>query len=464
MTIVFTEEQERALSEMEAFLSSPEAGQMCLQGFAGTGKTTVVQEMVRRYNNRIQPRRSRSFGVSDGGIVLTAPTNKATNVLRTKNRAAGLETDCTTIHKLLGVKPSSYSEKRSLKKSGRDGSGDYSVVVIDECSMVSSELMALVQKQLRFHKIIYVGDPMQLPPVGEEMSDTFRVKRKAILYTVMRQRDQNPIVALTADLRAQIEAGEPDYGVFHEAQGSDGTGIFTAAGDLNTWMLDGFLSKEFAEDNDKFRYLAWTNETVRRVNQVVRNAIYGRDVDEFVVGERLLFKKPAIKYRLATGMDGDNRPKADVLFNTDEESVVKACDTMTFSPSKMFYEIFGIPWDQVSWMPDIETWNLTMEAEDGFNVDVMALHSVGTRDYWMIENRLKNQARANRAEWPLYYAFTESFAETQPVYALTVHRSQGSTFETVFVDLIDIRKNRTTVEMLKLLYVAASRPSKWLVV
>ena len=452
--IVYTEEQERALTELGEFLSDHEPGQMCLQGFAGTGKTTVVQEMVRRYETG-RADKSGCIQTRGGGIVLTAPTNKATNVLRVKNRAAGLNTECTTIHKLLGVKPSSDSEQRNLKKSGKDSSAGYRVVVIDECSMVSSELMALIKKMLWQHKIIYVGDPMQLPPVGEVLSDTFMVKRKAILSTVMRQRDENPIVALTADLRSQIDAGRPDFEVFREAQGSDGAGIFTAAGDLNKWMLDAFLSEDFKADNDKFRYLAWTNETVRRVNSVVRGAIYGRDAEEYVVGERLLFKKPVIKYRVAT---------TDVIFNTDEEAVVNEAEKGVFSPREMFTEIFRCHPSTVDWMPDVDVWYLRMNTEDYFNSQVMVPHSAGSQNYWIIENRLKNNARANRAEWPLYYAFVESFAETQPVYALTVHRSQGSTFETAFVDLLDIRKNKTTVEMLKLLYVAASRPSKWLVV
>ena len=426
-----------------------------------THNTTTIQELVRRY----KPGRYRHRRDGDQGLVLTAPTNKATNVLKLKNVDAGLNTPCTTIHKLLGVRPSSESERRELKKAGKDGSSAYDVVVVDECSMVSSELMALIQRALRFHKVIYVGDPMQLPPIGEELSDTFQVRRKTILSTVMRQRDENPIIALTADLRSQIASGRADLGVFAPAQGSDGCGVFVADGNLHDWLMDAFLSEAFCADNDLFRYLAWTNAAVGSVNRLVRAAKYGAKAPEYVPGERLLFRRPAIKYVRSMNEYGEMVSRPAVLFNTDEESDVISAEEGVFDPKEFFKEHFRQSGSAVAWMPMIPCWYLSMKGEsDEFPITVMVPHIKGRAAYDRMESIMKDNARANRGEWPLYFAFIESFSETQPVYALTVHRSQGSTFGTVFVDLLDIRKNRNTTEMLKLLYVAASRPKQYLVV
>lgn len=423
--IHFTEEQERAMAVLQGVIDghagTSDGAQVVLQGYAGTGKTSVIQEFVRR----------------NGGheIILTAPTNKAVKVLSQKNRQAGLGTECATIYKLLGVKPGNSDEKRSLKKDGRDSSGLYDVVVIDECSMLSEEMVGYIQKALKHKVVVYVGDPRQLPPVGEELSPSFGIKRKAVLNTVMRQRGENPIVALTADIRAMIDAGEVDWSAFGSAMGTDGSGIFKADGSLEAWLEDAFLSDEFKADNDTFRYLAWTNKTVNSINAHVRAMIYGKDAPAFVVGERLLMRKPVIHHVAG---------RVVMSFSTDEEAVVTAATIETWQ--------------------DVTCWALILRGDDGVTDSVHVVHANGAEMYQAKEAEMKDRARASRGFWPDYFKFIESFGEVQPVYAMTVHRSQGSTFDSVFIDLLDIRGNRNEIEMLKLLYVGASRPRRFLVV
>lgn len=423
--IAFTEEQERALSTLQGVIDghagTSDGAQVVLQGYAGTGKTTILQELVRR----------------NGGheIILTAPTNKAVKVLAQKNRQAGLGTECATIYKLLGVKPGNSDEKRSLKKDGNDSSGLYDIVVIDECSMLSEEMVGYIQRALKRKVVIYVGDPRQLPPVGEELSPSFGIRRKAVLNTVMRQRGENPIVALTADIRAMIDAGEVDWDAFKPATGTDGSGIFKADGSLEAWLEDAFLSDEFKADNDSFRYLAWTNRTVNSVNAHVRALIYGRDAPAYVVGERLLMRKPVIRHEAG---------RVITSFSTDEEAVVMAATIETWQ--------------------GIACWSLVLRGDDGVTDVVHVVHARGAEMYRAKEAELKDRARASRGFWPDYFKFIEQFGEVQPVYAMTVHRSQGSTFDSVFLDLLDIRGNRSVLECLKLLYVGASRPRRFLVV
>jgi ATP-dependent exoDNAse (exonuclease V) alpha subunit len=134
------------------------------------------------------------------------------------------------------------------------------------------------------------------------------------------------------------------------------------------------------------------------------------------------------------------------VFSTDEEAVIQRVES-TAGPH-------GVP-----------VWALDMKNDEGVEGEVLVVREDGKQFYDAIEYELKNSARADRSKWPAYFMFTEQFSEVQSVYAMTVHRSQGSTFGTVFVDLLDISKNRgRAVEMAKLLYVAASRPSKFLVI
>lgn len=442
-SITLSGEQEAALKTIQGGIDAAMAihplyggAELLLEGFAGTGKTVSLQELVRR-NPKLP-------------IVLTAPTNKAVKVLLQKNRAAGLSTDCMTIYKLLGVKPGNSDEKRSLKKTTKSSCMDYRVVIIDECSMLGADIMKYIREHLNDHIVIYVGDPKQLPPVKEEISRSFRVSDKATLTTIMRQRDQNPIIALTAAIRSMIDDGEVRWDAFAPANGSDGSGIYHADGNFKEWILDGFLSDEFKADNDAYRYLAWTNNTVADINRMVRAAVYGANAPPFVEGERLMFRRPAIKVGGARSFQ--------TLFSTDEEAVIKSVE-MDDGPE-------GVP-----------VWRMEMRSDEGVEGNIIVVTDEGKKYYDREEQRLKRAARqidvANQGKigydrtpsgWPSYFFFCEQFSEVQSVYALTIHRSQGSTFGTAFFDLLDISKNADTIEMLKLLYVAASRPSKFLVI
>ena len=66
--------------------------------------------------------------------------------------------------------------------------------------------------------------------------------------------------------------------------------------------------------------------------------------------------------------------------------------------------------------------------------------------------------------WANYHDFKDAFADVQPPHAMTAHKSQGSTYGTVFVDLVDIKRNHKRKEMWQLLHVACSRASENVVI
>jgi ATP-dependent exoDNAse (exonuclease V) alpha subunit len=93
------------------------------------------------------------------------------------------------------------------------------------------------------------------------------------------------------------------------------------------------------------------------------------------------------------------------------------------------------------------------------------MHADG-REFQRVVERIKDEATKSRLRWKRLYEFQQSLAQLQSVYCLTVHRSQGSTFETVFVDLSNIRRREKTnlLEAQQMLYVAVTRPSLRLIV
>jgi exodeoxyribonuclease-5 len=145
--VLFTEQQQKVVDDINEFLTSSRQI-FSLQGYAGTGKTTVMTSMAKSHTD----------------WKLCAFTGKAASVLANKSslpagtihslfyRFTGNETDIIT--GLLAPKFTKLHSKDSLLNS---------VILLDESSMINQEMAS--DLILSGAKIITSGDPMQLPPV-----------------------------------------------------------------------------------------------------------------------------------------------------------------------------------------------------------------------------------------------------------------------------------------------------------
>lgn len=144
---------ERALEGQAAALEKAFQSRVSvIKGRAGTGKTTVVEALLRG----IEQERK-------GSMVLLAPTGKARVKLSGKTSR-----EAVTIHQLLAKNKWMHPYTFELRFGGGNKEG-YSTVVIDEASMLSIDLFytllqALEENQIR--RLVLVGDPNQLPPIG----------------------------------------------------------------------------------------------------------------------------------------------------------------------------------------------------------------------------------------------------------------------------------------------------------
>ena len=116
--MILNDGQQAALGEILASLEDGKQRHL-LTGFAGTGKTTLMQAVVRSLVDKGVP------------VVVTAPTHKAVHVLAGKLAEAGLSNvESMTIHSLLGLKPAAGDSERSvLKRSGRSKTDEFKAVV-----------------------------------------------------------------------------------------------------------------------------------------------------------------------------------------------------------------------------------------------------------------------------------------------------------------------------------------------
>ena len=126
-----------------------------LIGDAGTGKTTVLSIMCSQAD------------IKAGGVLLLAPTGKATVRLMESMGEVGKNFDSLNVAQfLIRSKRFNWNDMR-YTLSGQDYRDMPETVIIDEASMLTEEMFGALMEALRFAKrIIFVGDPNQLPPIG----------------------------------------------------------------------------------------------------------------------------------------------------------------------------------------------------------------------------------------------------------------------------------------------------------
>ena len=427
-----TTDQAEALRETEA---ACEPGVFyLLTGHAGSGKTYLMQRLTK---NMLAKKRR---------IVLSAPTHKAVAVLARKLAEANIwDVPCRTIHSILSLTPKPRTDRLVFERERDAEPVTANVVVVDECSMVSEDLYRHIKRHLPNAFVLFVGDPAQLPPVGEVESQTFATKNRSHLTTIVRQAVGNPILAAAGIIRAS-QGGPADMSWCAPSAVENKHGIFLPADAAHRWMKKAFTSPEFDADPDSFRYLAWTNSRVRQVNELIRAWRYGSNIPTpFMPGESALFRAPVI-------IDDS------MIFANNQEARVVAIERSTFT-----HDIEEA--DRVSkWTASIPSWRITLRDDEGVEKSIH-MHA-DEHEFQRVVERIKDEAAESRLRWKHLHEFQQSLAQLQSVYCLTVHRSQGSTFQTAFLDLPDIRRREKTnlLEAQQMLYVAVTRPSQRLIV
>ncbi len=215
-----TTQQKDVFSKVKAFMKS-DTPIFILRGYAGTGKTTMVK-IIADYISQNNKKENTVPG--ETGPLLMAPTGRAARVLTQKT-----EYKASTIHKTI------YGDNAIVVKKVEDIADSHFkfvfpirkhelteqvVAIVDEASMVCSRKVEhelfmfgsdnILDDLLEFTrphyggKIIFVGDPAQLPPVGESASNALKVDyfegrglkvMEAELTEVLRQQGESVILA-----------------------------------------------------------------------------------------------------------------------------------------------------------------------------------------------------------------------------------------------------------------------------
>ncbi len=400
-----------------------------LLGFAGTGKSYATVRLLRAYAH-------------ERPVLLCAPTNKATAVLRHMAHEIGGNIEATTLHKALGLRPDVDEDRGRLilKRVKAPDIPVNALVLIDEASMIDSVLLRFIQQGLQqaHAQAIYCGDPCQLPPVFEKESPAFTGPGVTVCLThIVRQAADHPILAMTAKIRAAMDGDAvPTFATQSHAAGSL---IRLEPADFESTLLASFTSAAYQDDPDHCRVLAWTNERTRAYNQLIRRTLLGAEADQqsLLPGEKVVACTPIPRGRVHIG---------DVL------TVVEAAPV----------HHFGIPAYRAQVMTETgharEMFVVRPEGFPAYREQLSTLVKTAQALQKRIGQLSDQEDQARREAWVTFFAFKDSaFCDLRPIHASTVHKSQGSTYQTVFVDLSDIGRNTRRDVLLRLLYVALTR-------
>jgi hypothetical protein len=309
------QQQQAAIALMREFLGS-DSTWFVLKGYAGTGKTTTIQTLVKEFQTQRK-----------GYICMAAPTNKAVKVLKRMAAKEGLHNiDFATVYQLLGMKlevDDDGKEKPVSDPNGNSSFDQYDLIICDEASMINSEILTCIQGETRkgFPKVIFMGDPAQLPPVGEKESAVFVIEPQTELTEVMRYG--SVIGNLVTKIRTDLEAKTPPF--MRSACSDEGE---IKVSDKFDWLDDliaAYKSEAYQLNPDHCKALAWTNKTVDWLNRYIRDNLYGLDAEQFMRDERLIAVKPLVQER-------------EVVMQTSSECTVLGADRDQYVTGKEVWQ------------------------------------------------------------------------------------------------------------------------------
>ena len=401
--------QREAAKGVLEFLMSDEK-EMIISGPAGSGKTFLVADIV----DRVIPEYEKAcqlFGIPPiyDQVVLTATTNKASEVL---HEAIGRPTQ--TIHSFMNlvIKEDFKTGRVNLipSKSWRVHSNV--IIFVDEAYVMDSDLRKFILEGTFNCKIIYVGDHCQLGPVMEVISPIHTAGLRTYVLTKPERNAGKPaLMKLCNQLRETVETG-----IFKPIQLVPGVIDLLDMGQMEKEIEDHFLDMEINS-----RILAYSNARVIEYNDHIRGL--RMLPDQYTVGE-VLISNSAMRF-------GENR------ISVEEEVAISRINPNT---------------EKVVVSPGVEF--------EVFDADILAsgrlIQNVKIpKDRKYLTELVKYFARMKM--WSVCFDLKNNYPDFRQRDAQTVHKAQGSSYETTFIDADNLSSCNNPVVAARLLYVAASR-------
>lgn len=430
-------EQENGINEVIKFIKKGQPKEwFTLQGRAGTGKTTIITQVIKYFSGHKR-------------MVVCALSHKAKKVLYTKLKAeltSELGISSHSLASLLGMgldmETGKFTQVYSKKKPPIK---TMDLIIVDECSMINEEGLELIMmEKKKTAKVIFLGDIGQLPPIREsgdpengKPSPTFITPHSYSLITSIRQSVGSSIIDYSNYYwENSVTSEDPEEDPIP----------FTLRKDTKEMIFMTSLEKTIQENKEKFilvnetknvnliKVIVYKNKTREAINWYIRSLIY-KEPKEYEVGDVLIFN------------DNYSVDEETIIENSTEVSIV-SIEEKKFSGRWDGYRLYVTTGDE-SWSVNVLS-NKTYEA---YNKHISELFVLAKRAPFGVQRsrQLKNAWDTKRR-----------YADLDFAYALTSHKSQGSTYNNVIIiedDILSVRPI-TNIEKSQSIYVALTRASE----
>ncbi len=462
--ITYNKEQQSAIVNAVSFLktNTDPTQYYVIEGKAGTGKTTIAKEILKEFE--------------DQQIYVAAVSHKAKGVIKNSFGEDTRGKKFFSIASLLGMKGINDNDTQTtkfqvgLKVPLLDNPP--ALLVIDEASMITEDVLKKIidinSSLSRPFQMLFLGDIGQIQPIRDEQSefyrthkdllnkksDIFNSKHKSKLITRVRQGEANPILPY-ADYfweNSQKENPElnPTQHIVRNNQITDkGSLLFSNSESevLNSVIKAVNNAVEKGLTNHVKIVTYHVNEKTE-LNQKIHEALFGKDSD-YSKGDMLILNSP---YDL---------PDVNATMENSSEIQIKSIqdeDTDEFGVHTLYLETNGTAYTR------------TGNEQKDCVIQVVSRNDIGLYNQKLQELASYAKRQTNRAlkkqAWSDFWEYKGRYADVDFGYAITAHKSQGSTYDIVVVDEKDIMGTTATSnqEKSELIYTALTRPRKTAIV
>lgn len=455
--MTLTRQQQQILDSIKEFLNN-DVPVFILKGYAGTGKTTmisyIIEEIVKL--ERVP--------------LLMAPTGRAARVLSSKTKR-----EASTIHRCIYELDTIETKEDSDDiryifplKDVEEAAKDH-ICIVDESSMIGTrevhnELFefgtgSLLNDLLTFvaphrgGKVIFIGDPMQLPPVGDNISNAldeqfFKDNKMKVmvreLTDVIRQNEDSAILGNAMKVRTLLESTLRNNLVFDRKENE----VIDFEGyNMPKQLLKIYPKPEIGQSV----IITFSNRQARDYNYAIREILYPKE-KQIVIGD--ILQVVSNNYTLDV-MNGDFVKITDICGETEYQTApvyvtigrerIRQNVTLAFRNVRFMLDDGSEKNCKIieSMLDDAEP-NLTFNQIQALYINFCMRHPDLKRNSQEFKDLLKGD--------PYYNALRVKYG-----YAITGHKSQGGEWHTVFIDYTG--RTGLTNDCLRWTYTVTTRAS-----
>lgn len=456
--ITYNKEQQSAIINAVSFLktNTDPTQYYVIEGKAGTGKTTIAKEILKEFE--------------DEQIYVAAVSHKAKGVIKNSFGEDTRGKKFFSIASLLGMKGINDNDTQTTKfQVGTKVpllDNPPALLVIDEASMITEDVLKKIiyinSSLSRPFQMLFLGDIGQIQPIRDERSefyrthknllnkksDIFNSKHKSKLITRVRQGEANPILPY-ADYfweNSQKENPElnPTQHIVRNNQITDkGSLLFSnSEAEVLNYVIKAVKNAVEKGLTNHVKIVTYHVNEKTELNQKIHEALFGKDSD-YSKGDMLILNSPYDLPDVNATMENSSEIQIKSIQDTDVDE---------FGVHTLYLETNGTAYTR------------TGNEQKDCVIQVVSRNDIGLYNQKLQELASHAKRQTNivlkKQAWGDFWEYKGRYADVDFGYAITAHKSQGSTYDIVVVDEKDIMGTSATSnqEKSELIYTALTRP------